>query len=212
MTFLTRQADQAVMIGDDIRVVVTSIARDHVVLSVAYVDEHGQRVEQTCSLERDDRVEIVAGTAVHVMDIRSDRVRLGVVAPDERPVTRQEYRADAPRPASSAKRKAKSKPAATVGKRHRTHRLVVAVDQPVRVGLQMSISLTDLDAGGVRMLIDGELVGGPDDGLRVREARELRIGNHVELGTQVQVLLEAADATRATLAITLPTHVDVGVA
>ena len=91
------------------------------------------------------------------------------------------------------------------------HRLVVTVDQAVRVGRQMTISLTDLDASGVRMLIDGELVGGPDDGLRVREARELRAGNHVELGTQVQVLLEAADATRATLAITTPNHLDVGV-
>ena len=151
MTFLTRQADQALTIGDDIRVVVASIANDHVVLRVAYVDEGGQRVEQTCALERDDRVEISAGTAVHVMDIRNDRVRLGIVAPDERPVTRQEYRADAPRPASSGKRKAKSKPA-TVGKRHRTHRMVVTVDQPVRVGRQMSISLTDLDASGVRML------------------------------------------------------------
>ena len=100
MTFLTRQADQAVMIGDDIRVVVASIAGDHVVLQVAYTDESGRPVAQTCSLERDDRVEIAAGTSVHVMDIRSDRVRLGIVAPDERSVTRQEYRADAPRPAT----------------------------------------------------------------------------------------------------------------
>lgn len=218
MTFLTRRTDEAVMIGDDIRVRVESIAADHVVLGVAFPDEKGEIVEKRCSLELDDRVEIAAGTAVHVMAIRGDRVRLGIDAPGERPVTRQELRADAKPAAPRAGGKApKAKSAATgraggkaAGKRHRTREVVLSVDQFVRIGQQMVVKLVDADDHSCRLLVDGELVGGADDGLRVRETRELRIGSLTELGTQVQLVLEATtDRTNATLLITTPNHVDV---
>ncbi|RYG79992.1 carbon storage regulator, partial [bacterium] len=193
-----------------------SIAADHVVLGVAFPDDKGEIVERRCSLELDDRVEIAAGTAVHVMAIRGDRVRLGIDAPGERPVTRQELRADA-KPATRAGGKSpKAKPAATgragksAGKRHRTREVVVAVDASVRIGLQMAVKLVDVDDHSCRLLVDGELVGGADDGLRVRETRELRIGSLTELGTQVQLVLEATRAgADATLLITTPNHLDV---
>lgn len=217
MTFLTRRVDEAVLIGDDIRVRVATIAPDHVVLSVAYPDEAGTPVERTCSLELDDRVEIPpSGAAVHVMAIRGDRVRLGIDVRDERSVTRQELRADAPKPAGAARSKPRAKPAAkgSAGKlqRHRTHTLEAPIDRAVRVGQQMTLRLTDCDADGCRVLIDGELVGGPEDGLRIREARELRVGGApLELGTQVQVAVQAVRTpVGATLLITAPNHVEVG--
>ena len=219
MTFLTRRTDEAVMIGDDIRVRVESIAVDHVVLSVAYPDEKGDVVEKRCSLEIDDRVELPAQTAVHVMAIRGDRVRLGIDAPGERPVTRQELRADAKPPTPGAGGKApKAKPAApkaggkaaAAGKRHRTRQVVLAVEQSVQIGLQMTVKLVDADDHSVRLLVDGELVGGADDGLRIREPRDLRIGHMTELGTQVQVVLEGTSDRAAAFLVTTPTHVDVG--
>lgn len=220
MTFLTRRMDEAVMIGDDIRVRVESIAADHVVLSVSYPDDQGKTVERFCSLELDDRVELPEKTAVHVMAIRGDRVRLGIDAPGERPVTRQELRADA-KPAPRAGGKApKAKPAASraagkpagksAGKRHRTREVVLGVEKSVQIGLKMAVKLVDADDHSVRLLVDGELVGGADDGLRVHESRELRIGSMTELGTQVQLVLEATGDRTATFLLTTPTHVDVG--
>lgn len=228
MTFLSRRVDESVMIGDSLRVRVVGIHGDHVVLGVGYRDASGRfGGERTCSLECDDRLELPAETIVHVMHIRADRVRLGIEAAAEQSITRFELRADAPRPpgkpastpasraaaASADERKESASPkptrAKSPGKRHRTHHVVFGRDGVIKLGSNIAITVTDADASGVRLMIDGELVGGPDDGLKIREARELAVGHSLPLGNQITIILERAEPGRATLAITVPSHFEV---
>lgn len=63
------------------------------------------------------------------------------------------------------------------------------VDEAIVIGEKLRVSPTDIDAGGVRILVRGELVGGPEDGLAVDRSYELAIGSSLRLGTLVNITL-----------------------
>jgi sRNA-binding carbon storage regulator CsrA len=68
------------------------------------------------------------------------------------------------------------------------------VDEWIRIGQHIKLWPTDIDAHGVRLLIDGEILGGADDGSRVRKAYEMTIGSIVPFGPQVSIhLLDVRD-------------------
>jgi len=88
--------------------------------------------------------------------------------------------------------------------------LIIArvADESVRVGERLTVTVTDVDPGGVRLLVDGELIGGPDDGQRVREARELAPGGEVRLGGLVTIVLVDVVGPKARLGFLVPRHVE----
>lgn len=208
MIVLSRHPRQSIRIGDDIRVTVRAIASDHVVLAVEYCDA-GQTVRRSCSLELDDRVEIPPNTKVGVVDISGDKVRLGVEVPQGTAVHRTEMEEASAIP--DAVPEGAVKPMKNQNKRSATAmpKLQLEVDASIAIGDGLKLTLTDTDCNGIRLMVDGELVGGPDDGLRVREARELKVGSSFQLGTQVTVTLAAATEQSASLTFVCPAHLPV---
>ena len=210
MLVVTRQRSQSIRIGDDIRVTVRRIGSDHVVLGVEYCDD-GRVVRRSCTLEHDDRVEIPPDAWVGVVEICGGVVRLAVEVPQGRAIFRSEDAAgddavssEPSDPGAATSMKNQNKRSATA-----MPKLDVAIDQTVTIGDHLRLTLTDADPAGVRVMVDGQLNGGPDDGLSVREARELKLGSAFQLGTQVTVTLAASTSAGATLTFVLPAHLPV---
>lgn len=206
MIVVSRHIDETILIGDEIRVTVASISAEHVVLDVVYL-EWGKAVERSCALERDDHVEIPPNAKVRVVEIRGDNVRLAIDAPKEVAVHRKEVvertqRAPGKVPAAAkpAKR-TRSAPAST------SVQLALKPDEAILIGEALKVTLTDTDPKRVRVIVDGELIGGPDDGLRIRQAREVALGSVIEAGEQIHVTLLAATEADATLVVACPAHV-----
>jgi len=90
------------------------------------------------------------------------------------------------------------------------HKASVRIDQRLRIGTKIIIVPTDIDdnqtSGGVHLTLRGELVGGPDDGALMHENRELRIGNRIEMGTLIGVVLLKISNGVAHFGVTCPTQ------
>lgn len=80
-------------------------------------------------------------------------------------------------------------------------------DESILIGDHMMVTVTEIDRGGVRLMIEGELIGGPDDGLVIHEARELAIGSEVRLGDLVTLTLASVKGTGARIGVLAPAHV-----
>lgn len=63
------------------------------------------------------------------------------------------------------------------------------VDEWIVIGEKLTLSPTDIDASGVRIVVRGHLIGGAEDGLAVDRAHELAIGSSIRLGELVTVTL-----------------------
>jgi sRNA-binding carbon storage regulator CsrA len=87
MLVLSREVDEAVLIGDSISVTVVSIHPDCATLFVRYRDEN-QRVEQKLALEIDDRLEITDDIYVSVVEIRENKIRHRRAEVDQRSAQR----------------------------------------------------------------------------------------------------------------------------
>lgn len=80
-------------------------------------------------------------------------------------------------------------------------------DEAILIGDRMTVTVTDIDKSGIRLMIEGELIGGPDDGLGVHEARELGVGSEVRLGDLVTLNLASIRGGAARIGVVAPTHV-----
>lgn len=82
-------------------------------------------------------------------------------------------------------------------------------DESILIGEHLKVTVTDVDKAGVRLMIDGELVGGPDDGMTIREARELAVGGELRLGTLVTLTVAEVRGELARIGVVSPPHVTV---
>ena len=82
-------------------------------------------------------------------------------------------------------------------------------DESILIGERLKITFTDVDKTGVRLMIDGELIGGPDDGMPLREARELAVGSELRLGSLVTITIAEVKGKLARVAVVAPAHVAV---
>jgi sRNA-binding carbon storage regulator CsrA len=89
------------------------------------------------------------------------------------------------------------------------NRVFLKVDQPLAIGRDIRIWLTDIDPKGVRMISTGRLLGGPHDGETFEKAHELTVGASVNLGPQVLVTLAAVRGDTARLDVFTPVHISV---
>jgi sRNA-binding carbon storage regulator CsrA len=87
------------------------------------------------------------------------------------------------------------------------HMITRHPDEAILIGDHMTVTVTDVDKTGIRIMIEGELIGGPDDGLPIHEARELGIGSEVRLGDLVTLSVANVRGTSARLGVVAPAHV-----
>ncbi len=81
----------------------------------------------------------------------------------------------------------------------------VQVDQIVQIGHTLTITATDIDAAGVRLLATGQIMGGPDDGETIHAAYELTKGKTIHFGPHVAIALsEIADRVAVLAIFALP--------
>jgi carbon storage regulator CsrA len=93
MFVISRQAGEMIMIGDDVVVTVESLRGKSVTLDVRHTSAGG-RLTLDDSFRRDvgvdDSIDLPVPAVCSVVDIRGDKVRLGIVAPKEVSVHRKE--------------------------------------------------------------------------------------------------------------------------
>lgn len=82
-------------------------------------------------------------------------------------------------------------------------------DEAILIGGHMIVTVTDVDKTGVRLMIEGELIGGPDDGQSIHEARELGVGGEVRLGSLVTLSLANIRGSAARIGVLAPTHIPI---
>src|SRR5262245_18148915 len=80
------------------------------------------------------------------------------------------------------------------------------VDEWIVIGERLRLSPTDIDAEGARIVVRGELIGGPEDGASLDRPYELSIGSSLRLGTLVNITL-----MKATLQDPLPPRAQFGI-
>jgi carbon storage regulator len=178
-----------VLIGDSISVTVVSIRPEIATLFVRYRDQT-QRVEQKLSLEVDDRLEITSDIHVYMVDIRSDKVRLGVVAPATFTVHRKEVFEALQRQCREV---------------HCYDALTLAVGQTLAVGDHLRLSLADV-SGGREIRSRGQFVGGPRDGESLERRDPISVGSVIEFGTLVRVCILENKSRTVGLKIEHPVH------
>jgi hypothetical protein len=88
--------------------------------------------------------------------------------------------------------------------------VTLGVDQPAFVGRQTRFWPTDIDPNGVRIVVDGEILGGPQDGEHRRRAFELAVGSSADLGALLKISLLRVSGQAASFAVFAPGHVQVG--
>ena len=201
MLVVSRKPSESVVVEND----------DGFEVTVTVVHVGPRRVTLKLDLESDDAsadAEFIATRSeviplgvcgnMTIVDVRGGLVRLGFELPKGAEIHRKESFSPQPAPPRAG-------PAvAAAGKS-----VVAAVDQAIAVGSAVTVTPTDVDFAGARVLVRGELVGGPDDGARVDEARELRVGGAVHLGTLVTITLAAVAGPRARFLVVAPTHMPV---
>ena len=87
------------------------------------------------------------------------------------------------------------------------HMITRHQDESILIGDHMTVTVTEVDRDGIRLMIEGELIGGPDDGLVIHEARELGVGGEVRLGELVTLNLANIRGTSARIGVIAPANV-----
>src|SRR5688500_6534897 len=88
MLVITRRQNEAVMLGDDLLVRVVEIDPKRVKLAVTRLNTLGVPAELW--LAREEIAEVVGGITLEVVDIRDDKLRLGIDAPKNVSIHRKE--------------------------------------------------------------------------------------------------------------------------
>jgi carbon storage regulator CsrA len=204
MLVLSRQVDETVMIGDSISVTVVSIGSEIATLFVRYRDET-QRVEQKLALEVDDRLEITNDIHVYVVEIRQDKVRLGIVAPAVFAVHRREvYEAiknTNPRAVSTTQNREADPDTARISKWD------VGSGQSISIGSHLEIVIDRTPSGDRELRSRGQLLGGARDGEEFERRDPISIGSVLEFGSLVRVRVAEITAETVGLKIEHPLHI-----
>ncbi len=87
------------------------------------------------------------------------------------------------------------------------HMITRHQDESILIGDRMTVTVTEIDKSGIRLMIEGELIGGPDDGLAIHEARELGVGSEVRLGDLVTLSLANIRGGTARIGVVAPANV-----
>lgn len=84
-------------------------------------------------------------------------------------------------------------------------------NQTLLIGEHLAVTITDVDAGGVRLLARGICVGGADDGAPVDRVFELGLGGEVRLGTAVTLAIArlATNEKRVYLSVVAPVRMEI---
>ncbi len=83
------------------------------------------------------------------------------------------------------------------------------IDQPLLIGRSATVTLTDIDPDQVRLIVRGQLIGGPRDGERVASVHELTRQHSVHLGLNVVVTLLRIDGDEAQLGVLAPPNMPI---
>jgi sRNA-binding carbon storage regulator CsrA len=83
------------------------------------------------------------------------------------------------------------------------------VDQWVQIGESIFVAPTDIDAGGVRLIARGRMLGGADDGATFTRTAELGVAGEMRIGPHVAVTIVEIRADAVRLGIHVPPHIEV---
>lgn len=81
-------------------------------------------------------------------------------------------------------------------------------DQWTAIGEALAFAPTDIDSGGVRIMVRGEVVGGPEDGGRIDRAFEIATGRSVAIGL-VTIGVISVTIRTAKFGVIVPPHIAV---
>lgn len=82
-------------------------------------------------------------------------------------------------------------------------------DQWIAIGQGLAFAITDIDPEGVRVLLRGQIIGGPDDGERVDRAMEIAVGSEARVGIVTLTLIDTKETKTggtAKLGVFCPPH------
>ncbi|MFI5380597.1 MAG: carbon storage regulator [Tepidisphaerales bacterium] len=85
------------------------------------------------------------------------------------------------------------------------------IDRVMMIGRDVLVRATDVDAAGARVVAEGRIIGGPDDGERFHTVHELKKGQSFVVGPNVTVtLLEVyPDLEEVRFGVHCPKHLPV---
>ena len=82
-------------------------------------------------------------------------------------------------------------------------------DQWAAIGESLTFAVTDVDADGVRVLLRGQVIGGPEDGADLDRAGEIATGSELKIGLVTLALIDTkrhVTGDTAKLGIYCPPH------
>lgn len=85
-------------------------------------------------------------------------------------------------------------------------------DQWTAVGDGLTFAITDIDANGVRLLVRGQVIGGPEDGADIDRAVEIAVGSEARIGIVTIALIDTKPSllkSSAKVGVFCPPHVAV---
>jgi sRNA-binding carbon storage regulator CsrA len=85
--------------------------------------------------------------------------------------------------------------------------VAIKVDQWLSIGQDIRVTMTDIDAKGIRLVAHGRVLGGANDGAAFEKAYEMNIGSSVNLSPHVAVTLVKVKDSTARLDVFAPAHV-----
>lgn len=85
------------------------------------------------------------------------------------------------------------------------------VDESLMIGRRLVVTITDIDAAGVRLIAKGQCVGGFNDGEEIDRAFELGTSGEVRLGDLITITIARISTTepRVYLSINAPRQFEV---
>jgi sRNA-binding carbon storage regulator CsrA len=86
-------------------------------------------------------------------------------------------------------------------------RAALKVDQSLTIGSDMRLSPTDIDRNGIRLIAQGRVLGGANDGEPFEKMYEMTIGSSVHLSPHIAVTLVQIRGNIARLDVFAPANV-----
>jgi carbon storage regulator CsrA len=189
MIVLSRERNETVMIGESLLVTVMLVRGDRVTLEV---EDQERSQTSTHELERDQELLLRGDCRVRVVDIRAEKVRLGVVAPRQLSVHRKEVWEALRRENATA---------SGVRPGENSHGLSVTVGQTIVIGGTLRVRVVAIGETCAFMDAKGRLAGGPDDGFEIDQVLEVAESAKVQLGTGVSIWLRSTLSNRAAVQV-----------
>ncbi|MDB5328482.1 MAG: hypothetical protein JWM57_4051 [Phycisphaerales bacterium] len=74
--------------------------------------------------------------------------------------------------------------------------LRIQPDQWTAVGDSLRFAITDIDPAGIRVVLRGQIIGGPEDGGPIHKACEIGVGSEAKIGLVTIALIDTKPAKR----------------